>query len=223
MDDRARRVFAPAAFGCFIAGFAPATWLFFGRQAETHLTDAVISTLLSREDNPAGFLYAAAGTALWGALMLPVASAVQRGVMTQARSVGLGKAGTWVLRLGLTAAVAVGVTSPADSLYAPMHINLAFAAFMSTTLGLALLCAAIASGASGSAKRAGYAALAGVQAGVLVFLTYVFFTPDFFANRGPWTGLAACEWGLCILITLATWTVVRGSGGAVQSRSAVVV
>jgi hypothetical protein len=190
------RLWIPLGYGFFFAGLAISIVV----RCSDHpfrLEDAILSDLLSRFDNPHGYLVASGATTLCGFLLLPVASYVQMRLNTVRHWTVLG---AWLYRLGLFAAVAVGITTPFQQAYVPIHIYLAFLAFMSVVAGLAVLLATAA--CTVKAWRWSLRALAGVEAAFLFFLAYVFVTPDFFHDRRDW--LAICEWVLCGSIAVGT-------------------
>lgn len=168
-----------------------------------------MSDLLSPSDNPRGYFIAAIATLLCGLLLLlPAATLFQHGWNPpQRRWAGLG---AWLYRLGLMATIAVGISTPFQQPYVPVHIWLAFAAFMSLAAGLAVSLG-VAAGSATSARWP-LATLGALQVGALSFLAYLFcFAPAWFEDR-RWL-LAVCEWGLSALIAAGTVVVAATRAG----------
>jgi hypothetical protein len=164
-----------------------------------------MSDLLSRIDNPRGYLISAIATVVCGLLLLPVATLFQR----TCRSLHCRWAvmGAWVYRGGLAAAIATGISTPFQQPYVPIHIYLAFAAFMALVAGLTICLAATACFLTSARLR--LAVLAALHAAALSFLTFVFLTPRYFDGR-RWF-LAVCEWGLSVLIAVGTMALAAAS------------
>ena len=108
--------------------------------------------------------------------------------------------GGGIYGLGLLMIIATGISTPFQQAYVPIHIYLAFLAFMSLVAGLGI-CHAVTACllASARLRQGGWAVL---LTGAFLYLTYVFFTPAHFAGR-RWF-LAATEWALGALIAAST-------------------
>ena len=104
----------PGAYGVFVAGFVISAGIFSADRTLT-LEDGIMSDLLSRIDNPHGYLISAIATMICGGLLLPAANLFQRGWKGSPR--GWVVLGAWLYRLGLIAAIAVGVTTPLQKPY----------------------------------------------------------------------------------------------------------
>jgi hypothetical protein len=197
----------PFAYGVFLVGFAVSAALLCAGRSPT-LEDGIMSDLLSREDNPRGYLIAATATMLSGFLLLPVATLFQRSRRGPHR--GWAVLGAWLYRLGLVAVIATGISTPFQQPYVPVHLWLSYLAFMGMAAGLGVgLCVAACPSGRG---RLRLAALAALHVGALLFLAYLFFTPTFFEGR-RWF-LAVCEWMLSVLIAVGTLTLTAVSAGA---------
>ena len=171
-----------------------------------------MSDLLSRIDNPRGYLISAVATVLCGLLLLPVATVFQRGCgLLHSRWAALG---AWIYRVGLIAMIATGVSTPFQQSYVPIHVYLAFLAFMSLVTGLAICHAATALLITSGRLR--HATLAILQMGAFLYLTYLFFSPGYFDER-RWF-LAACEWVVSALIVTGTVSLVADFAGWQLSR-----
>ena len=157
-----------------------------------------MSGLLSRSDNPRGYFISAAATVVCGLLLLPTATLFQKGCgLLHHRWAVLG---AWIYRVGLVATIATGASTPFQEADVPIHIYLAFLAFMSLMAGLAICHAVVA--LSMPSARLRHATLATLQVSVLLYLTYLFFTPRYFDGR-RWF-LAVCEWVVSALIVSGT-------------------
>jgi hypothetical protein len=193
-----RNVELPAACAVFFAGLLASGAVFF----QTRPFDgkaAVISDLESPEDNPHGYGFGAAGTAICALLLAPVGLDFYRRLRTIRPM--LARAGGWLLGAGLAAATAIGFLAPFTRGYTPLHIQLAFGAFFGICAGTALLLAI----AGGAARSVAAKAMAGLNGAVMAFLLYLYFGPDFFDNKTLLTSLAFCEWLLCIDCAVALW------------------
>ncbi len=189
----------PAACLAIAAGFALAAVPYYAGQRRD-LTDAVLSSLLSRSDNPHGYLAAALGTATGAILLLPAAALFQfRLRQTSAR---LAAAAAWTYRGGILAAIAMAALEPFQTdPFSTGHVMLAYAIFIGLTAGLALGMAVASRAASRAGEPAGWIrGFACVEFAVLAYLVYLLFGPDTFDSRHWWTSLAACEWALCLSI-----------------------
>jgi hypothetical protein len=187
----------PMAYGIFLAGFLISVLVVSAGRSPT-LEDGIMSDLLSPIDNPRGYLISAVATVLCGLLLLPVAIVFQRSCgLHPSRWATLG---AWIYRVGLIATIATGVTTPFQQSYVPIHVYLAFLAFMSLAAGLAI-CHAVAALLITSG-RLRHATLATLQLGAFLYLTYLFFSPGYF-NERRWF-LAACEWVVSALVVTGT-------------------
>ena len=192
------RVWIPAAYTVFVVSLLISAGFFYSGRL-VRIEDALMSVLLSRRDNPNGYLIAAIGTAVCGVLLLPAATLFHDYLQAIHR---LG-AGAWIYRLGLVAVIAIGGLAPFQSeAFGPVHIYLAFLAFTAMVAGLA---ACLGEAAFGRIPgRLWLSALAAVHTGELLFLIYTWFVPYPAQGYGPWTSLAALEWDLCLSIAVGT-------------------
>lgn len=190
------RRWIPAAGGVFVLGFMVSFAVKCAGQPPA-LDQAIISDLLSPENNPHGYGFAAVALAVCSLLLLPVATLLQQGWAQPHRRWAM--LGAWLYRIGLLAAVAVGATTPFQQPYVPVHVGLAFVAFMGLAAGLAV-CLGVAA-CTARAARKWLAVLASLEAAALVFLTVLLFAPAGFLNF--WF-LALFEWGLCGLLAAGT-------------------
>ncbi|MGD0537438.1 MAG: hypothetical protein ABSC03_07315 [Verrucomicrobiota bacterium] len=193
------RRWIPAACGIFLAGFALSVAAKCTGRSAT-LEDAIMSDLLSPSDNPRGYLIAAMATMLCGLLLLPAATLFQHGWNQPRRRWAV--LGAWLYRLGLIATMAVGMTTPFQQPYVPVHLWLAFAAFMSLAAGLAVSLGVAACSATSARARFALGSLGALQIGTVIFLACLLVTPDYFQDR-RWF-MAVCEWGLSALIAAGT-------------------
>ncbi|MHC4930336.1 MAG: hypothetical protein ACYTFU_11865 [Planctomycetota bacterium] len=187
----------PGAYGVFVAGFVISAGVFSADRTLT-LEDGIMSDLLSRKDNPHGYLISAIATMICGGLLLPAANLFQRGWKGSPR--GWVVLGAWLYRLGLIAAIAVGVTTPLQQPYISFHIWLSYLAFMSMVAGLGVSLEVAAY--SSTSARIPLAVLGVFQIGTLLFLVHLFFSPSYFEGR-RWL-LAVYEWALSALIAAGT-------------------
>ena len=195
-----RRVILPAAYLVLSGGFAISGVIFY-RARPFDVKAAILSDLESPDDNPHGYGAAAAGTAASAALLAPAAivffQQLRRGHPK------LAMAGVGMFAVGLGAAMAIGILAPYTRGYTPVHVQLAYAAFIGICAGtwLDLL-----------AARAAPAAIA-IQGAVLVFLVYLYVGPDFINNDRLVTSLAFLEWLLCVDCGLALWALAKAVQG----------
>lgn len=111
--------------------------------------------------------------------------------------------GTLMFALGLGSALAIGVLAPFTRGYSPVHIQLTYAAFIGIWGGTFF---------DLIAARGNWALLA-LQGGVLLFLVYLYFVPDFFNNDRRLSTLAFWEWMLSVGCWVGLWTL----AGAVEA------
>lgn len=187
----------PVAYGVFGAGFMISAAVFSADRTLT-LENGIMSDLLSRIDNPHGYLISAIATTICGVLLLPAASLFQRGLKNSPRVWAV--LGAWLYRLGLIAVIAVGVTTPLQQPYIPFHIWLSYFAFISMVAGLGVSLGAAAY--SARPTRIPLAVLGAIHIVTLLFLVYLFFSPRYFDGR-RWL-LAVFEWALSALIAAGT-------------------
>lgn len=161
------------------------------------LRDAMISGLLSPSDNPQGYRIVSAGTAICGALLLPVAFLFFRTLSRRNRS--LACVGSVVFGLGPLCAVSMIFFASEIN---DTHVYLAFAAYIFMTSGL-LICLALEvwpiTRRGGMAGTALSLVLLSLLA-VLGFLVYLLFTPDYFNDKTLLRNVAFCEWTLCCIV-----------------------
>ena len=198
------RVWIPAAYTVFVVSLLISAGFFYsGRQVR--IEDALMSVLLSRRDNPHGYLIAAIGTAACGVFLLPTTT-LFRNRLSELHPLGAAT-GAWIYRLGLVAVVAIGGLAPLQvEVFGPVHIYLAFLAFAGMVTGLAVCLGVAAWGRT--AGRRWLSGLAAIHTGELLFLIYVWFVPYPTQGYGPWTSVAALECGLCISIAVGTTALV---------------
>jgi hypothetical protein len=151
----------------------------------------VISDLESPADNPRGYGFAAAGTAICAMLLVPVANLFYSRMRIVRRKLAL--VGAALFAVGLAAAVAIGFPAPFTVDYTTLHIQLAFVAFIGTCSGT-LVCSTIAvfpAFETGGPWGARLAAMIVVQ--------------HFFNYKGLLTSLALWEWLLCVECVASLW------------------
>jgi hypothetical protein len=187
-----RRTLIPASYLVFFAGLILSGAIFFrGKAFEPK--SAIISDLASPDDNPRGYGASAAGTAIAGILLTPAAMMFYRRLRKGQPKLAL--AGAIMFALGLGAAVAIGILAPFTHGYTPVHIQLAYAAFIGICGGvlLHLIAARAARG------------LIALQCAVLLFLVYLYVGPELFTNDRLLTSLAFWEWVLCVDCAVGLW------------------
>ena len=187
----------PLAYGIYLAGFSISAAVRLAGQ-RPKLEDAIMSDLLSPEYNPRGCYISAVAAAFCGFMLLPSVGLFIR----TWRTLGTrwGEVGAWLYGLGLLSVIATAVSAPFQMPYVPIHIYLAFIAFMSLVagLGISLTAAVFVS----HAARLKFAVAAVVLLGAFIYLIYLFFAPEYFAGR-RWL-LALLEWALGALIGIGT-------------------
>jgi hypothetical protein len=185
--------------------------VFYFRNRPFDFKAAVISDLESPEDNPGGYGIAAAGTAVSAILLIPVTMLFHSRLRPLRRRAALLGAGFFAI--GLAAAIAIGFLAPFTTDYTPIHINLAFTAFVGICAGSLVYSAIAAAPAFATGSRWGprLAAMVVLQGSVLLFLGYLYFTPNFFNFKGLLTSLALWEWLLCANCVLSIWILIAGS------------
>lgn len=169
----------------FCAGLGVAGAIYFDDRV-FDARDLVISDLVSPDDNPRGYAAGATGIAIAALLLAP--GLVRNHLRLRLADQRMALAGTLFTGLGLTAALAIGVLAPLTHDYTPLHVQLAFAAFIGVCAGTTVHVAIAASRNW---------VLLGFQSCVLVFLGYLYFHPRFFGNMGLVDSLAFWEWMLC--------------------------
>ena len=199
-----RRVFLPLSCAVFFGSLIVAS-VFYFRDRPFDFKWAVISDLESPEDNPRGYGFAAFGTAVCAILLIPAAMLFHSRLRTFRRKPAL--VGAAFFAAGLASAIAIGFLAPFTHDYTPVHIQLAFAAFIGICSGT-LVCptiAAVPALATGNPWGPGLVAMVVLQGGVLLFLMYLYFTPHFFNYKGLLTSLAFWEWLLCADCVSSLW------------------
>ena len=196
------RRWIPSAFGLFIVGFAVSAFVSQEGKIPT-LEQLIMSDLLSPIDSPRSYMLAVGATAGCSVLLLPVATFLRSThLATKHKCSALG---VWLYHLGLIALFATALSTPFQEPYVPVHVYLAFLAFMGMTAGLAALL--FADALRRRTRRMLSAAIGSLQAIAWMFLAYVFLTPDFFDGRRWLLGLS--EWLLTGLIGVGTILAVK--------------
>jgi hypothetical protein len=190
------RVLVPASGLIFLLGLAVSGAIFFRGKA-FDVKAAIISDLESPEDNPRGYGPSAAATALSAILLAPAVMIFHRRLRNERP--WLARTGAAMFATGIAGAFAIGILAPFTRGYSPLHIQLAYAAFIGISGGtwFDLLAARAAQG------------LIWFQGAVFLFLIYLYFGPDFFNNDRLLTSLAFCEWLLCADCGIALWALAR--------------
>jgi len=185
----------PIAYLIFFASLVISAAIFY-RGRPFDLKSVIISDLESPGENPRGYGVAAAGTAICGALLIPAVVVFYRRVRKRR---ALAITGAALFAIGLGAAIAIGLLAPSTRGYTPVHVQLAYAAFIGIAAGTVVYLAAVG----------GVRWLVWLQCGVVVFLLYLYFGPEFFTNDWLWRSLAFCEWMLCADCGVALWVLAR--------------
>jgi hypothetical protein len=191
-----RRALIPASYLIFFAGMMASSATFY-RGKSFDLKAAVISDLMSPEDNPHGYGVAAAATAVSGILLAPTVILFCRQMRKNRPKLVM--AGAVMFAVGLGATIVIGVLSPFTVGYSSLHIQLAYIAFIGICAGT--VCHLVAARAT--------PALIVVQCGVLLVLVYLYVVPDFFTNDRLLTSLAFWEWILCVDCGVGLWVVAK--------------
>jgi hypothetical protein len=191
----ARTILIPVSALVFFVGLLLASISYFSAQQRTFI-DALISWLQSPSANPHGYLFATGGTAVSGVLLAPVALMFYRRLTAIHRA--LAAIGSFFFAAGLLAAVLIGCLAPFPETYEPLHIPLAYAAFIGIATGLAV-CLAVAAKRAKQSRRRVLMSLAAIMGAVVVFLFYLLLVSDaFFDNQHWYSSLAFLEWLLCV-------------------------
>lgn len=204
------RVIIPVSLLAFGAGFVTSGAVYF-REKTFDVKAAVISDLESPDDNPRGYGWSAAGTAVCAIVLAPAVVVFFRRLRKGRPKLAL--AGAVLFALGLGAAISIGILAPFTRGYTPVHVQLAYAAFIGICGGTLLHLLAV------RASRF----LIAMQGGVLLFLIYLYVGPEFFDNDRLLTSLAFWEWILCVdcgaaLLVLARAVEVKCNAGAQRNR-----
>lgn len=189
----------PAAFAVFLCAYLWSALIYF-QDRPFRFAQALMSVLAARTDNPNGYGYAAFGTGLCGALLLPVVALLRERL--SARHPHWSRLGVGLILMGLLAVIAIGLMAPVEyETYSQLHVYTAFLVFMSLTAGLAV-CLTLAARLPGPLRwcLAGLAVVEGLSLG---FLVYIYFVPYPYDGYGPGTSLAALEWTLTAAIALS--------------------
>jgi len=192
----ALRTLIPASGLIFLIGLVVSGAIFF-HDKPFDAKAAIISDLESPNENPSGYEPSAAATTISGVLLVPPVVVFYRRLRNDRP--WLAKAGAATFTFGLCAAIAIGILAPFTRGYSPLHIQLAFIAFIGICGGTWFhLVAARAS-----------PVLIGFQGTVTAFLLYLYFGPNFFNNDHLLTSLALWEWILCLDCGIALWLLAR--------------
>lgn len=197
----AYRVFVPASELIFVLGLLVSGTIFFRGKA-LDFKAAVISDLESPEDDPRGYAVLAGGIAVSGALLAPAAVIFYLALRDKKR--WLARIGAGCFALGIAGAIAIGATAPVTRGYSPMHVYLAYAAFIGITGGIWFNVLALPS----------LSFMKWFQGGVFLFLLYLCFGPDFFSDDHLLTSIAFWEWLLCADVGFALMALARAVGRA---------
>jgi hypothetical protein len=198
-----RRAIIPASYLVYFAGLVVSGVIFY-RGKPFDAKEAILSDLLSPDDNPHGYGASAAGTTFFGVLLVPAVAVFYQRLRKDHPKLAL--AGAVMFALGLGAAITIGILAPYTRGYTPVHAQLAYAAFIGICGGTLLhLVAARAT-----------PVLIAVQCGIFLFLVYLYFGPEFFNNDRLLTSLAFWEWMLCAGCGVGLWALagsIRDEGG----------
>jgi len=195
----------------FFAGLAISAESFF-TGAQFNLKAAVISHLESPVMNPHGYLPAVLGTVIAVILLLPPAIFIyQRLAVTQP---GLSKTGFAFISIGILCAIIIGGLSPAPYTYEHVHIPMAFAIFICLSAGTLLYTVAAYLYVSPQHKVIGRILLCSVifLIAVLLFILFLYFTPQFFDENIWLRNRAVYEWALSACIAVCTIALVLALG-----------
>jgi hypothetical protein len=195
----ASRVLVPASELIFLVGLLVSGTIFF-RGKPFEVKAVVISDLESPEDNPGGYAASAAAIAISGGLLAPAALIFYRALREKKRWLAR-IAAAW-FALGVAGAIAIGMTAPFTRGYSPLHIQLAFAAFVGIAGGIWFDILALPS----------LTFLKWFQAAVFLFLVVLYFVPNPFSDDHLLTSIAFWEWVLCTDVGIALFALARAVG-----------
>jgi hypothetical protein len=175
-------------------------WVYFAPRP-FRFANAVISYLQSREFNPDGFGYAAIGTLLCGPSLWPASMLFKRRLHEVSRA--WSTVGVSLYRIGLVGFSLIGLQSlfevhPWNS----FHIFTGFVGFIGVPSGL-IACLIVAT-TRPLLARWWLAMFAWLLLCVLGIETYLLMTPSQAEGRGPFTSLAALEWGMSLAVAAST-------------------
>lgn len=192
----AYRVLVPASELVFLLGVLVSGAIFF-RGKPFDIKASIISDLESPEDNPRGYAGLAAAIAVSGVFLGPAALVFYRQLRWKKR--WLARIGAAWFALGITGAVGIGLTAPFTRGYSPLHVQLAYAAFIGIGAGIWFDLLAVPRLYS----------LKWFQGAVFLLLLYLYFGPDFFNNDHLLTSIAFWEWLLCADVGIALIALAR--------------
>jgi len=201
-------VLVPCAIALLLAGTAWSAAIYYSARPLV-AAEAVLSDLQSRDSNPRGYVPAAAGTVLCGLLLFPAATLFERVLGESHRR--WAAAGAWLYRAGLGAAVAMGLLEPFQELYNPLHVLLAYAAFVALVAALGI-CALVSASARLRPHRAVWVAIAALQCVALLLIFEVVRVRVPWVKSGFWSSLAAGELALCAVIAGTTAALAAACG-----------
>ncbi|MBY0505800.1 MAG: hypothetical protein K2X03_17930 [Bryobacteraceae bacterium] len=190
------RFLLPASFGAFLLGNFISCAIFANGEPFDPKT-AILSDLQSPDDNPKGYLAAAAGTAISAVLLMPAMVLCYGRVRNERPTLAL--AGLMGVEAGLLSALTIGILAPFTHDYSALHIQLASATFIGVSAGSWLLLLA---------ARASPAFI-GFQLGALLAVVFLCLGPVVFNNARLLTSLAFWEWVLCADCGVAIWVLAR--------------
>lgn len=187
----------PAAILVLLAGMAISGRIYYA----THRFkpgEVVLSDLENREENPTGYMVAAAGTAIACALLFPAAPLFRRAM----RGSRWGTGGALIYGVGSASGIAMAALEPFLDLYHPLHILLAFTTFLGLIGGLACVSVAAAR-ARLRPGRCVWTAVAFVHVMAMLMALGAIPLPQR-GSAGFWNSLAAGELALVVLIGAGT-------------------
>ena len=193
----------PASYLLFLVGTLASGAIFFSSRP-FDAKAAILSDLLSPDDNPHGYGASAAGTAFSAILLGPAAAVFYQQLRKDHPKLAL--AGTIMFAVGLASAIGIGILAPFTHDYTPLHIQLASAAFIGISAGtwFHLLAAR------------GAPALLIFQLAAVLVVVFLCYGPVHFDNHRLLTSLAFWEWALCLDCGAALWAL----AGEVERKAA---
>jgi len=190
-------VLTPAAILVLVSGMAISARVYYSAK-RFQPGYAVLSAYESREENPEGYLIAAASTLLACGLLFPAALVFRRVL----RGSWWSASGACIYGAGCASGMAMAALEPFLNLFHPLHVTLAFMTFLGMVGGLGCVSVAAARIRLWPGRGA-WAAAAAIHCVACLLALEVIPLPKG-GSTGFWDSLAAGELGLAALIGAGT-------------------